>query len=114
MLGTVTNADRASLAFSALEGFVVDTRVDDAEDAIADLLTDLLHLARARGFAPQALINRATAMMQEELEQDEEGDLQVGKLANFICTDADLADFFYTPGFTPEHQLFIRGNKINI
>ncbi len=46
--------------------------------------------------------------------QDEEGDLQVGKLANFICTDADLADFFYTPGFTPEHQLFIRGNKINI
>ena len=41
--------------------------------------------------------------------QDEEGDLVVGKLANFICTEAELTDFFYSAGHTPEHQLFICG-----
>ena len=43
----------------------------------------------------------------------EEGTLEVGKLANFICTDADLNDFFYSAGFTPEHQLFIRGKLVS-
>ena len=41
--------------------------------------------------------------------QDEEGQLKVGMYANFICTDADLTDFFYSAGHTPAHQLFIRG-----
>jgi imidazolonepropionase len=45
--------------------------------------------------------------------QDNEGDLSVGKLANFICTDAELTDFFYSPGFTPEHRLFIRGKEVS-
>lgn len=44
----------------------------------------------------------------------QEGDLQVGKLANFICTDADLNDFFYSAGRTPDHLLFIRGSQIKI
>lgn len=43
----------------------------------------------------------------------EEGRLEVGKLANFIATQASLADFFYSAGFTPEHQLFIRGKAVN-
>lgn len=41
----------------------------------------------------------------------EEGSLKVGKRANFICTEADLTDFFYSAGDMPEHELFIRGNK---
>ena len=44
------------------------------------------------------------------LEQ-EEGLLAVGKSANFICTDAELSDFFYSAGFTPSHRLFIRGRE---
>lgn len=42
----------------------------------------------------------------------EEGSLAIGKLANFICTEADLSDFFYSAGRTPEHQLFIRGKPV--
>lgn len=44
--------------------------------------------------------------------ESEEGRIEVGKYANFICTDADLSDFFYSAGFTPKHQLFIRGKEI--
>jgi len=43
--------------------------------------------------------------------ESEEGTLEVGKKANFICTSADMTDFFYSAGQTPEHQLFIRGNR---
>jgi imidazolonepropionase len=46
--------------------------------------------------------------------QDQEGDLSLGKSANFICTEADLTDFFYSAGFMPEHSLFIRGMPVNI
>lgn len=46
--------------------------------------------------------------------QHEEGTLEVGKAANFICTDAELTDFFYSAGRTPEHALFIRGRKISV
>lgn len=45
--------------------------------------------------------------------QSEEGVLEVGKYANFICTEAELTDFFYSAGQTPEHQLFIRGQQIS-
>ena len=41
--------------------------------------------------------------------ESEEGRLQVGQRANFISTDAELSDFFYSAGFTPEHELYIRG-----
>ena len=41
-----------------------------------------------------------------------EGDLCVGKRANFISTDAQLADFFYSVGDMPRHQLFIGGKAI--
>lgn len=45
--------------------------------------------------------------------QSEEGRLEVGQYANFISTPASLADFFYSAGYTPEHQLFIRGRAVN-
>lgn len=44
----------------------------------------------------------------------EEGSLEVGKAANFICTGAELTDFFYSAGHTPSHQLFIRGKEISV
>ena len=43
---------------------------------------------------------------------NEEGSIEPGKYANFICTDADLNDFFYSAGYMPEHRLFIRGNHV--
>lgn len=43
----------------------------------------------------------------------EQGRLKAGQLANFICTEADLTDFFYSAGFVPEHDLFIRGKRIS-
>lgn len=43
---------------------------------------------------------------------DQEGDIRLGKKANFICTDADLSDFFYSAGQTPNHLLFICGTHI--
>jgi imidazolonepropionase len=46
--------------------------------------------------------------------ESEEGSLETGKLANFICTDAELTDFFYSAGAVPEHQLFIRGKAVVI
>lgn len=42
----------------------------------------------------------------------QEGTLEVGKLANFICTTAELEDFFYSAGSMPIKSLFIRGNKV--
>ncbi len=41
----------------------------------------------------------------------EEGSLEVGKKANFICTEADLTDFFYSAGAVPTHRLFIGGKE---
>lgn len=70
-----TNADRAEWALNALTGFVEATRVDTARDAIADLMTNLLHLARARGLAAQLLVQQAIGAMVEELAEDAEGDM---------------------------------------
>jgi imidazolonepropionase len=44
----------------------------------------------------------------------EEGSLEVGKKANFICTEFDLTDFFYSAGHVPKHRLFIGGKEIKI
>ncbi len=52
-------------------------------------------------------INAAKALGIDQ----EEGSLTVGKRANFISTEAELTDFFYSAGAMPEHELFIRGNK---
>ena len=70
-----TNADRAEWALHALTGFVEATRVDTARDAIADLMTNLLHLARARGLDEQLLVQQAIGAMAEELVEDMEGDM---------------------------------------
>ncbi len=54
-------------------------------------------------------INAAKALGLDNTQ----GSISIGKLANFISTKAELSDFFYSPGFIPEHQLYIKGQKIN-
>jgi len=46
--------------------------------------------------------------------EQSQGDLALGKEANFICTDAELSDFFYSIGNMPRHTLFIRGLAVKI
>lgn len=75
MESDVTNADRAWWALFALGDFINRTRVDSSDDAIADLITDLLHLARAANLDPAALSARALAGMEEEIAEDNEGDM---------------------------------------
>lgn len=70
-----TNADRANWALAALSGFVVSTGVDTAKSAIADLITNLLHLGRGRGFDTTELVERAHGMMAEEVSEDFEGNM---------------------------------------
>ena len=71
----VTNADRAGWALEALAGFVRDTRVDNARDAVADLIANLLHLARCRGLDIDLLLEQTRRLMAEEFAQDAEGNM---------------------------------------
>jgi hypothetical protein len=71
----VTNADRAEWALAALSDFVVATRVDTARDAIADLIANLLHLARGRGLDVDLLLSQTRGLMAEETAQDAEDDM---------------------------------------
>lgn len=70
-----TNADRAQWALSAIRDFVQQNGVKDPADAIADLMTNLLHLARTAGLEPDVIATRAMKMMREELREDNDGDL---------------------------------------
>jgi phage terminase small subunit len=71
----VTNATRAAWALDAVSGFVADTRVDTATDAISDLIANLLHLARGRGINPELITDRSLATMSAEAIEDDEGDM---------------------------------------
>lgn len=70
-----TNADRAGWALAALTGFVAETRVDTARDAIADLIANLLHLARGRGLDVDVLLSQTQKLMAEEFAEDPEGEM---------------------------------------
>jgi hypothetical protein len=71
----VTNADRAEWALVALTDFVAVTGVDTARDAIADLIANLLHLARGRGLDVDLLLDQTRKLMTEEFAEDTEGDM---------------------------------------
>ena len=63
--------DRRSTALSTLAYYVGDTgeRLEDGvdiEDAIVDLLADLLHLAKGYGFTPFTLLQRARMHFETE------------------------------------------------
>lgn len=70
-----TNADRAEWALAALTGFVAETRVDTARNAIADLIANLLHLARGRGLDVDVLLSQTQKLMAEEFAEDPEGEM---------------------------------------
>jgi imidazolonepropionase len=44
---------------------------------------------------------------------DLEGELVAGKKAQFIVTEADLTDFFYSAGKVPTHRLYLKSKKQN-
>jgi hypothetical protein len=71
----ITNADRAQWALFALGDFVNRTGVHDEEEAIGDLIADLLHLARAADLDPALIAQQALACMKEEASEDAEGDM---------------------------------------
>jgi hypothetical protein len=70
-----TNATRAAWALAALTPFVRDAGVDNARDAIADLIANLLHLARSRGLDVDLLLDQTGRLMAEEFAQDPEGNM---------------------------------------
>jgi len=71
----VTNADRALWALSALKDFVSRTGVDDGEEAIGDLIANLLHVAGFADLDPARVMRRALACMEEEATEDQDGDI---------------------------------------
>lgn len=71
----VTNAHRSDLALTALQDFVLTTKVDTARDAIADLISNLIHLARGRGLDAERLMTQAMGMTAQEVAEDPEGDM---------------------------------------
>ncbi|MCC5611655.1 hypothetical protein LC612_34210 [Nostoc sp. CHAB 5834] len=73
----ITNADRAEWALAALSNFVAATKVDTARDAIADLIANLLHLARGRGLEVDLLLDQTRKLMTEEFAEDPEGDMAI-------------------------------------
>jgi len=75
----VTNAQRAEWGLFALADFVPRTGVDAADDAIGDLITNLLHLARGYGLDTNRLLSNAAGMMATEVDEDDEGDMEVIK-----------------------------------
>ena len=74
-MSDITNADRAGWALEALYNFVQVSKVATARDAVADLVTDLLHLAHSRGLDVHILTQQAAGAMAEELAEDAEGDM---------------------------------------
>lgn len=71
----VTNAERANLALCVLDDFVAATGTDTARDAIADLICNLMHLARGRGLDEQLILEQAARLSKEEGSEDPEGDM---------------------------------------
>jgi hypothetical protein len=70
-----TNATRAAWALAALTPFVRNTGVDSARDAIADLIANLLHLARGRGLDVDLLLDQTGKLIAEEFAQYPEGNM---------------------------------------
>jgi hypothetical protein len=79
MTPTITNLHRAGRAKLALATFVKETENgtaadrlsnEDLSDAIADLISDLLHLALFKKFDPEHIIEQARANFAAELVEE--------------------------------------------
>lgn len=78
----VTNEMRAEWAKNALTLFTKETYYDrspeqltpeDREDAVADLICDLLHYANSQGFNCDDIVRRSAALFKEEVEDELNG-----------------------------------------
>ena len=78
----VTNEMRAEWAKNALTLFTKETYYDrspeqltpeDREDAVADLICDLLHYANIQGFNCDDIVRRSAALFKEEVEDELNG-----------------------------------------
>lgn len=76
----VTNEMRAEWAKNALTLFTMETYYDrspeqltseDREDAVADLICDLLHYANSQGFDCNNVTRRSIALFKEEVGEAE-------------------------------------------
>jgi hypothetical protein len=65
----MTNKQRAAYAETAIKAFLEVCKTD-REDAITDLVTDLMHLARRDGADPYTIVR--TAQMHFEAEENGE------------------------------------------
>lgn len=66
-----TNSDRAAWAQAALDAFQSVCRTDD-QDAIKDLVCDLLHLARQRGENTDSIFGGAELHFNAEVDEEAE------------------------------------------
>ncbi len=79
MTSTITNLHRAAWAKLALATFVKETENgtalnrlgnEDLSDAVADLISDLLHLALLGNLDPEHIIEQARANFAAELSEE--------------------------------------------
>lgn len=78
MTATITNLHRAGWAKLALSTFVKETdngligqlRAEDLGHAIADLITDLLHLALLKKLDPEHITQQARANFASEISEE--------------------------------------------
>lgn len=80
-----TNETRAAWAQAALDAFIAVTRTEAADDAeydeaIGDLMCDLLHLAAKRGQDPVLLLTRAQNNYDAEVEEQAIADGQAARI----------------------------------
>lgn len=73
MIGELTNEDRADLAEAAVETFAEAARNDTREEALRDLLVDMLHLCDRYGVSQDEVLESALGVYSEEVT-DEDGD----------------------------------------
>lgn len=75
----VTNKMRSEWAEKALSVFTNDTfsgrtaeqlHTDDREDAVIDLICDLLHYAKEQGFSCDHIVRRSVALFNEEAQEE--------------------------------------------
>jgi len=67
----MNNADRADMAHAALIRFMTDTGQTETEEALQDLITDLLHLANERKLNVLDILQRATLVFCDEASEEE-------------------------------------------
>lgn len=71
MFSEVTNDTRAETAQTAIDAFQRATRTDD-DDALPDLLCNLMHWADQRNIDFLAMLNRGASHYQAEVEYEQD------------------------------------------